>query len=152
MGGPPICIGSFHPLFFVHVVVITHTHMHMHRHVHTRWLIHTPTLACKYRLFSWLSLPATCTGNRNDWYMQFYSIPVPSGGHWYGQPTRKGLHEHAYIYLHITGARHAHWGVMYVTHCIPWLCNHSHATTFVWSLIWYLICITWWIWHDTMLH
>ena len=22
------------------------------------------------------------------WYMQFYAIPVPSGGHWYGQPTQ----------------------------------------------------------------
>ena len=101
----------------------THAHAHAHVHTCTHTLSYTYTHSCMFvqTFLSWLSLPTTGISNRNDWYTQFYTIPVPSGGHWYGQPTRKGLHEHAYIYLHITGARHAHWGVMYATHCIPWL-------------------------------
>ena len=139
MGGPPICIGSFHPLFFVHVVVIAHTHMHMHTctHVHTHWVIHTPTphllLHVCTDLFQ-LSLPATCTGNQNaynrvcldDVISLIYAALHDSSSQWWSlvwtanskRSTWACIHlsEHAYIYLHITGARRAHWGTMYATH------------------------------------
>ena len=77
MEGPPICIGSCHPLFFVHVVVIAHMHMHMHTctHVHTHWVIHTPTVAYMDRPF-WVGCPyqqpATGTGNQNAYNCVYF--------------------------------------------------------------------------------
>ena len=70
-----ICIGSCHPLFFVHVVVITHTHMHTRTYVHTHWVIHTPTVACMDRPF-WVGCPyqqpATGTGNQNAYNCVYF--------------------------------------------------------------------------------
>ena len=79
----------------------THTELYIHPHLHVST---DSSVGCPYRQ------PALVTGmiDIHSFMRLFYAIPVPSGGHWYGQPTRKGLHEHAYIYLHITGARHAH--------------------------------------------
>ena len=76
-------------------------------------------------------------------YMQFYPIPVPSGGHWYGQPTLK-----VYMNMHTstcTLVQDMHTEVLCmlpivfhdcVSHALHRsdlhaLCSHSHATTFI---------------------
>ena len=49
MGGPLICIGSCHPLFFVHVRTChTCTHTYVHAHTHTRAHAHTNRCSLSY--------------------------------------------------------------------------------------------------------
>ena len=43
MGGPLICIGSCHPLFFYMYVHVTHTHTHIRARTHTHTHAHAHT-------------------------------------------------------------------------------------------------------------
>ena len=152
MGGPSICIGFFHPLFFVHVVVIAHTymHMHMHTHVHTHWVIHTPTLACKYRPFSVgfpYRQPAPVTGMIDIRSFTRFQFPVVVTG-MDNQLEKVYMSMHTSTYTWLVQDMHTEVLCMLpivfydcISHALyrndlHALCNHSHATTFIWLLIW----------------
>ena len=131
-----------------------HAHAHAHTHTCTHTLSYTPTLACKYRLFSWLSLAATCTGIRNDWYAQFYAIVLcDSSSQWWSLVWTANSKRSTWACIHLLAH---HWCKtctlrcyvcypLYSNCCISFalyrnnlhaLCNHSHATMFIWFLIW----------------
>jgi len=115
-GGPPICMGTCHPLFFAHVVVITHTHMYT--------CTQTPTHPVDVGIERFELVVRSDNRHRGNWnvfmcmtsfwqgtrfqliyvdirsFMRFQFLVVVTGVP--GESPQKGLHERACVYLYIT--------------------------------------------------